>query len=262
MIDLAAFVVLTYLFAALPFGLVLTTLYGGDVDIRASGSGNIGATNVARVYGWKLAAWVLALDMSKGLLPVLVAGWMWPELGVGLQGVVALVAFIGHCWPIYLELRGGKGVATGAGAMLALVPVPTLIAAALWGGLLAVTGRSSVAALGATISLVLLCLALSPGELPVVVLLGVGLVYRHLPNIQRLVSGDEAAVIRRVSWGRGRSAGEQESDFDALLNQGPAGETATAPTAWRGADDVDPLDTPTDAGLDVQIDPDRDVSST
>lgn len=223
------FVVLTYLVAAIPFGLVITTLYGGDVDLRAAGSGNIGATNVARVYGWRLAGTVLLLDVLKGFLPVVLAQLWWPEAGIWWGGLVAGAAFIGHCFPVYLELRGGKGVATGAGAMLAIAPLPTLFAVVLWGGILALTGRSSVSALGATLGLIGLAAWLDPAVLSVAVLLAGGVAYTHVANIRRLVRGEEQEVIRPVRWGRG--PGDRLS-VDELLAQAPAG--TSAPTAqWR-----------------------------
>ena len=78
-----------------------------------------------------LALPVLLLDVSKGAVPVAVAGLLWPEAAPGWPALVACTAFVGHCWPVYLEFRGGKGVATGAGALLALTPLPTLVAAAV-----------------------------------------------------------------------------------------------------------------------------------
>src|SRR5690606_36079791 len=126
---------------AVPVGVVVTTLFGGDEDVRREGSGNIGATNVARVHGWRLAVPVMILDVGKGLVPVLVAGWAWPGLLPGVElawlTAVGLVAFLGHCYPIYLAFHGGKGVATGAGAILAIAPLPTLVAVATWGVVLA-----------------------------------------------------------------------------------------------------------------------------
>jgi glycerol-3-phosphate acyltransferase PlsY len=236
------YLVLTYLVAAIPFGLVVTTLYGGDVDLRAAGSGNIGATNVARLFGWRLALPVLLLDIGKGFVPVLLAPLVWPDGGVLWGGVVGLVAFLGHCYPAYLEFRGGKGVATGGGAMLALAPIPSLVAVGVWGGLLLVTGRSSVAALGATLGVVVLAGVLQPQVVWVAALLAVGVAIRHVANIRRLMAGEERAVIHPVRWGRRRA---EKPSPEELLLQGPSGSEATVPL-WR-EEVVDPLEA-TDPG--------------
>ncbi len=227
MLTASIFLIFTYLFASVPFGLVLGTLYGEDVDIRSSGSGNIGATNVARVHGWKLAAPALLLDIGKGLVAVSLARWVLPEAGVLWLGLVALTAFSGHCFSIYLAFRGGKGVATGAGAMLAITPAPTLIAMASWGLLLAISGRSSVASLGATGALLVAVWQLDSGVMPVAVAIGVGIVGAHVQNIGRLVRGEEARVVGKVRWGR-----VTEEDPRALLEVGPGGQAAR-PALWR-----------------------------
>ena len=228
------YLLLTYLLAAVPFGIGVTTLWGAGIDIRAAGSGNIGATNVARVYGWRLAGWVVALDVSKGFLPTFGALLLWPERG-WWSGLVAAVAFIGHCWPVYLEFKGGKGVATGAGALLALAPLPSAVGFALWSALLALTGRSSVAALGATLAVVGLVAWLTPGVLIIVLCLAMGIAVRHYANIRRLMAGEEQAVIRPVRWRRGTEGRSAE----AALGESPAGESALPPL-WRTHDD--PLD--------------------
>jgi acyl phosphate:glycerol-3-phosphate acyltransferase len=220
---------LTYVGASIPFGVVVTTLYGGDTDIRGAGSGNIGATNVARVYDWRLATPVLALDLCKGFVPVLMAQLLWPDLGLWWAALVALVAFAGHCFSFFLEFRGGKGVATGAGAMLAVTPFPTLAAAAVWVSILALTGRSSVAALTATLSLAGFAWWLQPDVLPVVVALGAGVVFTHVANVRRLVRGEESQVIRPVRWGASATDGPSATE---LLEQGPAGN-AVQPPQWR-----------------------------
>jgi acyl phosphate:glycerol-3-phosphate acyltransferase len=230
------YLLLVYLVAAVPFGLVLTTLYGGDVDVRTAGSGNIGATNVARVYGWRLAGPALGLDLLKGYLPVLLAPFVL-DAGLWWATLVGAVAFVGHCWPVYLEFRGGKGVATGAGVMLAIAPVPTLFASVLWGLVLALTGRSSVAALTATVGLVALAAWLRPGVLPVAALLALGIAARHVANIRRLVRGEESQVVRPVRWNRRTDTLTPEE----VLAQGPAGTEASVPL-WH-----EPIEDPLEA---------------
>jgi glycerol-3-phosphate acyltransferase PlsY len=220
---------LTYLLAAVPFGLLITTLYGGDEDIRAEGSGNIGATNVARVYGWRLAVPVILLDVGKGLIPVVFAELLWPGASRWWFGAVALTAFAGHVWSIYLSFNGGKGVATGAGVMLGLAPIPTLFAALSWSVVLFVSGRSSLASLVATGVLVGVIWQVDPTILPLGLLLAVGIFVSHTANIRRLIAGDEAAIVRPVRWGR--AGNNQAEDPTLLLERGPAGGAPLA--VWR-----------------------------
>jgi acyl phosphate:glycerol-3-phosphate acyltransferase len=222
--------VLAYLGAAIPFGVVVTTLYGGEADIRTAGSGNIGATNVARVYGWRLAGAVIALDAAKGLVPVLLARAWWPDVGLWWPAVVLATCFLAHCFPVYLEFRGGKGVATGAGGLLALSPWVTLPAAAVWVALLGLTGRSSAAALGATSAAIAIAAWLDPPMVPIVAAMAIGVVATHVPNIRRLVRGEEGTVVRPVRWVR---AGHEQGDPSALLHQGPAGGPPVA--VWKEA---------------------------
>jgi glycerol-3-phosphate acyltransferase PlsY len=223
--------------AAIPFGVVVTTLYGGEADIRTAGSGNIGATNVARVYGWRLAGTVIALDAAKGFAPVLLARLWWPDAGLWWPAVVLATCFFAHCFPVYLEFRGGKGVATGAGGLLALSPWVTVPAAAVWVGLLGLTGRSSAAALGATSAAIAIAMWFDPPMVPVVAAMALGVIATHVPNIRRLIRGEERPVVRPVRWAR---AGHERSDPTALLHQGPSGGPA-APVWKETPDDPAPL---------------------
>lgn len=230
MAPLLAYLLLTYAFAALPFAVVVTTLAGGEQDVRTEGSKNPGATNAARLYGWGIGGIVMALDISKGALPVLGARLLWPEFDPWWAAVVALVAFAAHVFPIYLEFRGGKGVATAAGALLALAPLPTLGAALVWIGVLLLTGRSSVAALGATAAMVGITWWFSPLTLPLVAIIAAAIAVTHTPNLRRLWRGQESKVVRPVRWTR--------ADGDAglqALEEGPAGPSAAKPEAWPGA---------------------------
>lgn len=230
MLAAVAMLGLTYLVAAVPFGLVVTTLYGDDVDIRGAGSGNIGATNVARLYGWRLAAPVVALDVAKGFAPVALAQLMWPEWGGWWPGLVALVAFWGHCRSVFLEFRGGKGVATGAGGLLAVAPLPTLGAAAVWITVVAITGRSSIGALTAVLSAVGLVAWLDPQTLGLVGLIAASVAVTHISNIRRIVKGEEKQVINPVRWRRSVAAPTAEH----LLEQAPSG-ASLGPALWREA---------------------------
>lgn len=181
---------MAYLLGGVPMGVAVSALAGG-ADPRSGGSGNIGATNVARLNGWGPGALTLALDLSKGLLPTLLAAAL---LSPSWAGAVGLAAVVGHCWSIYHSFSGGKGVATAAGAMLALAPLPLAGAAAAWGGLFALTRKSSLAGLAAALLLPLLCALLRPDRLPVSLLITAVILLRHRPNIERLLSGTEPSV--------------------------------------------------------------------
>lgn len=187
----AAWLLLAYLLGAFPTGVVVGTLWA-DVDIQGLGSGNIGATNMNRVLGRGYGLATLALDMLKGLVAVWVAGTLSGD--PTWLGLVALAAFAGHCWSPFLDLRGGKGVATGAGAMLALAPGPTLLAALAWVLVVAVSRKSSLGALVSVVLLPLACLVLGAGgaAATTALLIGLGVVWRHKDNLARLKAGTEA----------------------------------------------------------------------
>ncbi|TVQ87409.1 MAG: glycerol-3-phosphate 1-O-acyltransferase [Deltaproteobacteria bacterium] len=227
MIVLFAFLVLTYALAAIPFAVVVPSLWGdSDADVREGGSGNPGATNVARLYGWRLGGAVMVLDVCKAFLPVLLARLLWPAWDPWWGILIAVIAFLAHVFPIYLEFRGGKGVATAAGGLLALAPIPTLGAAALWAVLLAITGRSSVAALGASAAAIVISWWLAPQVLLLAAILAVAVAVTHTSNLRRLFRGQEAAVIPPVRWSRDEAdAGER------ALQEGPAG-VGPAPEDW------------------------------
>jgi glycerol-3-phosphate acyltransferase PlsY len=179
---------LTYLVASTPTGLVLAWVWA-DVDVRTAGSGNTGATNVARVAGRRLGALTLAGDLLKGLVPVLLAPLVVDD--PTYAGAIAVAAFVGHCWSVFLGFRGGKGVATAAGGLLGLAPGPALIAVVTWLLVVKLTRRASVAALVAAAMLPLLCLALAPDATWVAVVLAAGVGWRHRSNVARLRSGTE-----------------------------------------------------------------------
>lgn len=184
----AFYVFLTYLLASFPTGVVAGVMWS-DIDVREGGSKNIGATNVARLLGPRLGGATLAGDLLKGLLPVLLSSAVYDAPWYG--GVVALAAFTGHCWSIFLDFRGGKGVATGAGAMLGIAPLAVAACLATWGAIFWWRRTSSVAGLVAAALLPPLVGLLYPEQLWVAVTLFVGILIRHVPNIRRLASGKE-----------------------------------------------------------------------
>lgn len=182
---------LGYLLGAIPFGLLLTRAAGLG-DIRAIGSGNIGATNVLRTGNKPLAAATLLLDAAKGAAPVLLARWLWGEDAAMLAGIGA---FLGHVYPVWLGFNGGKGVATCIGVLLALNWIVGLIFCATW-LLIAVARRySSLASLTAAATAPIfayvvsgLTLAAAAGVLSIV------LFVRHWQNIRRLWDGTEPQI--------------------------------------------------------------------
>jgi len=194
----------TYLIAGIPFGYLLAKLFAG-VDIKQEGSGNIGATNVLRVLkerdpalAKKLGAATLALDALKGAVMVLIAKF----LGAGPETLwtVAVLAVWGHCFSIFLGFEGGKGVATGFGVLLVLLPIPTLVALAAWvlaAKTIRISSLSSLIALGA---LMVASYLLYPEGIPridthaPVWIIALTVLYKHLPNLMRLLRKEEAPV--------------------------------------------------------------------
>jgi acyl phosphate:glycerol-3-phosphate acyltransferase len=177
-----------YLLGSIPFGLVLTKLAGLG-DIRSIGSGNIGATNVLRTGNKPLAIAVLLLDSGKGAVAVLLALAL---LGPAATPVAALGAVIGHLFPVWLRFKGGKGVATTLGTLLALAWPVGLIACAIWLGIALIFRISSAAALTAVAVAPIAALLLRGSSLAVFVLIVAALVwFKHAENIHRLLAGTE-----------------------------------------------------------------------
>jgi acyl phosphate:glycerol-3-phosphate acyltransferase len=189
-----ALLVIGYLFGSIPYGLVLTRLAGLG-DIRTIGSGNIGATNVLRTGRKSLAAATLLLDMLKGTAAVFVGQAFAPGAAV----VAGFGAFIGHIFPAWLGFRGGKGVATYLGVLVALSWQAAIAFAIVWLGAAAVTRYSSVAALTASLIAPPALLLLGEKQAAALFLvLTVILWLRHAENIARLAAGTESKIgLRR-----------------------------------------------------------------
>lgn len=205
MILAAILIVAAYLLGSVPFALVIGKgIYG--TDVRQSGSGNIGTTNVFRVLGAKAGLLVFAGDMAKGFLPTYIATRVISGDDAALVTVlVAGAAIVGHTWSIFLRGRGGKGVATGGGAVLAMMPWLFLLAFGVFWLVLLVDRRVSVASLGAAIALSVATLAtLQPLPYIVFVWLGSALVfYAHRSNIERISKGEESRVSFPWNAGEG-----------------------------------------------------------
>jgi len=180
--------VCAYLTGSLSFAILLSRYYGNS-DPRSQGSGNPGATNMLRIAGKRLAILTLLGDLSKGLLPILIANRL--GLDQQQQAWVGLAAVIGHLYPIYFNFRGGKGVATTAGMLLGLYPPAALLALAVWLLTFNLTRISSLASLAS----VVLCLPLlawqQPHALLPVSVLSILLVWRHRSNLKDLLAGNE-----------------------------------------------------------------------
>lgn len=188
---------LGYLLGSIPFGLILTRL-GGAGDLRRIGSGNIGATNVLRTGHRGLAAATLLLDLAKGAAAVgIVAVPLVAGLSPDDAALAAAAAFLGHCYPVWLGFRGGKGVATLMGIALALYWPLGLVYAAVWLALLALTRVSSLAGMAAAASAPVAAAAFTRFDL-VLLLLALALIvlWKHGANIERLLAGTEPRLGR------------------------------------------------------------------
>ncbi len=214
---------IAYLLGAVPFGYLLVKWKTGG-DVRSSGSGNIGATNVARVLGRKLGYAVFALDVLKGATPVALAGlWLHgSSAGAALAGpamlglwlLTAFAAIAGHIFPVWLGFRGGKGVATSLGVVLAIYPfftLPGLIALAVWVVFALIWRYVSLASIAAAVAFPAALLAMSlafggawaPRHIWPLLAFGVAMpllvILRHRTNIARLIAGTESRIGQRKS---------------------------------------------------------------
>lgn len=191
-----AVIVVSYLIGAIPTGLIVVRLLTGE-DIRRHGSGNIGTVNVLRVAGTATAVVVLAVDILKGMVPVMLA----VRMGLSPWTVVAggLAAIAGHNWSVFLKFQGGKGIATSFGVLLALSWPAAAVAAAVWVVVVAITRYASLGSLLAVVSVPLSLRWLRQPDAYVYfgIIAALFAVYRHRANIQRLVTGTELHITDR-----------------------------------------------------------------
>ena len=192
-----------YILAGIPFGYLLAKQFAG-VDIKQAGSGNIGATNVLRVVkekdpklAKKLGAITLFLDAIKGMVVILIAKMLGaPE---GVLWTIAVLAVLGHCFSVFLAFEGGKGVATGFGVLLVMMPIPSLIAIVVW--VIAAKGLkiSSLSSLIGLVALIIASYVIYP-EVPGIIshapiwIIAIVIFYKHIPNIIRLFKKEEGKV--------------------------------------------------------------------
>ncbi len=192
-----------YLVASIPFGYLLAKQFAG-VDIKQEGSGNIGATNVLRVVkeqdpalAKKLGAITLFLDAFKGIAVLLVA--MWLGVSDSTLWTIAVLSVIGHCFSAFLMFEGGKGVATGFGVLAVLMPIPALIAIAVWGIASKGLKISSLSSLIALTAFIIASYVIYPevpeiGSHSPIWVISIIIFYKHIPNIVRLFKKEEKRV--------------------------------------------------------------------
>jgi len=187
------FLVGGYLAGSIPFGFLIARFFAKK-DVREAGSGNIGATNVARVVGKKLGLLTLFLDAMKGAIPVLVVGSLAaPSERVVLETATGFLAFVGHCYPVWLKFKGGKGVATGLGVLLATLPLYALGGFGVFAVVFALSKTVSLGSMLAAAGLFVGFIVFHPldGTIPFFAAMLVILVWKHRGNISRLLKKQE-----------------------------------------------------------------------
>lgn len=192
MLDIAL-IILGYLSGSVLFGEIIAKAKG--VDLRSVGSGNVGATNVSRALGKKFGVLVFILDMLKGFLPTIIALKLRSPESITLT-LVGIACVIGHMFPLFHRFRGGKGVATAFGVVLAISGTAAGVLLLTWAVVLFITRYVSVASMIASFSSVLLFLASGyPPNLTLMALfISILIVYKHTSNIQRLIAGEEPKI--------------------------------------------------------------------
>ncbi len=192
----ALFALASYLLGSVPTGLILAKLFA-KTDIRSMGSGNIGATNAARLLGRKLGGLTLLGDLLKGFVPVYIGSLYFADTHGRADYLVLSIfgfsAFLGHLFPVYLKFKGGKGVATCFGVFAFLAPAPLIMVLALFVIIIAVSRFVSLGSLSAAVFLPILLLAFSY-PLPVIIAamcMGLMIFIRHRENLKRLMLGTE-----------------------------------------------------------------------
>lgn len=197
----ALWLLVSYFLGAVPTSYLLSRLFAG-IDLRQHGSGNLGATNLYRVLGWKYAIPAALVDIAKGVVPVLVFA---PQVSDSQLFALAcgVAAIVGHVFSVFVGFKGGKGVATAAGVMLALAPIALLVSAAVWGVLVRLTGYVSLGSIVAAAVLPFAIYLLEDSRTPALVWIAAAIaaavIILHWRNIQRLIRGTENRFGRRTA---------------------------------------------------------------
>lgn len=201
MATAALWLLASYLLGAIPTSHLVSRLFAG-IDLREHGSGNLGATNLYRVLGWKYAIPVALFDIAKGAIPVLLFA---PQVSDSELFAVAcgVAAILGHVFSVFVRFKGGKGVATAAGVMLGLTPVALGVAAIVWILVVLLTGYVSLGSIAAAavlpFAVYLLEKSTTPELLWIVALVAASVILLHRRNIQRLIKGTENRFGRRTA---------------------------------------------------------------
>ena len=199
MISAAAWLALSYLTGAFPTSYLAGRLFRG-IDLREQGSRNLGATNVYRVLGWKYAIPVALVDVAKGAAPVWSAGAWGPDIEL-FPLYCGLAAVVGHVFSVFVGFKGGKGVATASGVVLALAPKALLVSLVVWGALVWLTGYVSVGSVASAAVFPVAAYFLERargGVLIIEIALAAFLIWKHRANLQRLARGTENRFGRRA----------------------------------------------------------------
>src|ERR1700674_2589000 len=198
-LNLALLLIAAYILGSIPFGVIFARLFG-SADVRKSGSGNLGATKVARVAGPFAGIMTLVFDTGKGAAAVLLAARIAHESAAWMM-LAGLAALVGHCYPVWLKFKGGKGVAAALGVFLALCPAAALAALLLFMIVVAIWRYVSLGSIAAAAAIPLLMYFLwAPRQAPPLIITfgslaaAVLVVYKHDGNIQRLVRGEEPKI--------------------------------------------------------------------
>lgn len=201
MLTAALWLLASYLLGAIPTSYLVSRAFA-KIDLRQHGSGNLGATNLYRVLGWKYALPVALFDIAKGAIPVL---YFAPRVSSSELFALAcgVAAILGHVFSVFVQFKGGKGVATAAGVMLGLTPIALAVAVAVWAVVLLLTGYVSLSSIAAAVVLPLAVYLLEHPRTPqlfwVVVGVALGVIVLHRRNIQRLLKGTENRFGRRAA---------------------------------------------------------------
>lgn len=203
MLDIVAVIILSYLAGSIPTSIIVGKVARG-IDIRNYGSGNAGGTNTFRVMGWKAGILVVLVDIFKGFAA---AAWIsrlnifgtLPESGMLVPILSGSAAVIGHCFTVFARFKGGKGIATSAGVLIALFPVPLVVSAATFAVVLLTSGYVSLSSLTAAVAFPAAMIAMhlsgmdyaEPVELVFSIIISAFMFYTHRSNIKRLIAGKE-----------------------------------------------------------------------